>query len=35
MEKLSIEEVRRLAEQIATKKLAPHALEIDQNRTFP
>lgn len=35
MEKLSIEEIRKLAERIAIDKLAPHASEIDQNRNFP
>lgn len=35
MEKLSIEEIRELSEQIATKKLAPRASEIDRKRIFP
>jgi len=35
MEKLSIEEIRRLAEKVATEKLAPLAAEIDQTRNFP
>jgi butyryl-CoA dehydrogenase len=35
MEKLSVEEIRKLAEKIATEKLAPRASEIDQNRIFP
>ena len=35
MEKLSVEEIRKLAEKVATEKLAPRAAEIDQNRNFP
>lgn len=35
MERLSVEEIRKLAERIAADKLAPHASEIDQNSTFP
>jgi len=35
MGKLSVEEIRKLAEKIATEKLAPRASEIDQNRIFP
>jgi len=35
MQKLSVEEIRKLAEKIATEKLAPRASEIDQNRIFP
>ena len=35
MGKLSVEEIKKLAEKIATDKLAPRASEIDQNRTFP
>jgi len=35
MEKLSVEEIRKLAEKVATEKLAPRASEIDQNRKFP
>jgi len=35
MQKLSIEEIKKLAEKIATEQLAPHASEIDQNRCFP
>ena len=35
MEKLPVEEVRKLAEKVAVEKLAPHASEIDQNRAFP
>ncbi len=35
MGKLSIEEIRKLAEQIAAEKLAPRASEIDQTRSFP
>jgi len=35
MEKLSVEEIRRLAEKVAREKLAPRASEIDQNRSFP
>jgi alkylation response protein AidB-like acyl-CoA dehydrogenase len=35
MEKLPTEEIRKLAERIATDKLAPRASEIDQNRIFP
>jgi len=35
MEKLPVEEIRKLAEKVATKKLAPRAAEIDQNRSFP
>ena len=35
MEKLSIEEIRKLAERIATDKLAPRASEIDRTRSFP
>jgi butyryl-CoA dehydrogenase len=35
MGKLSGEEIRILAERIANEKFAPHAAEIDQNRSFP
>jgi butyryl-CoA dehydrogenase len=35
MGKLSVEEIKKLAEKIAADKLAPRASEIDQNRTFP
>ncbi len=35
MEKLFVEEIRKLAERMAVEKLAPHASEIDQSRTFP
>jgi len=35
MGKLSVEEIRELAEKIAIEKVAPHASKIDQNRTFP
>jgi len=35
MEKLSIEDIRRLAEKVAKEKLAPRASEIDQSRSFP
>lgn len=35
MEKLSIEEITRLAEKVSIDKLAPRASEIDQSRTFP
>jgi alkylation response protein AidB-like acyl-CoA dehydrogenase len=35
MNKPSVEEIRELARKIAADKLAPHASEIDQNRTFP
>jgi len=35
MEKLPVEEIRRLAEKVAREKLAPRAAEIDQNRNFP
>ncbi len=35
MQKLSVEEIKKLAEKIAKEKLAPHASEIDQNRSFP
>lgn len=35
MEKLSIEEIKKLAERVAKEKLAPRAAEIDQNRSFP
>jgi len=35
MGKLSVEEIKKLAEKIATEKLAPRASEIDQNRIFP
>jgi len=35
MEKLSVEEIRKLAEKVATEKLTPRASEIDQNRRFP
>jgi len=35
MEKLPVEEIRKLAEKVAVEKLAPHASEIDQNRAFP
>ena len=35
MQKLSVEEIRKLAEKIAAEKLAPCASEIDQNRIFP
>jgi alkylation response protein AidB-like acyl-CoA dehydrogenase len=35
MEKLFVEEIRRLAEKVAKEKLAPRASEIDQNRSFP
>ena len=35
MENLTIEEIKKLAKRVAVEKLAPHASEIDQNRTFP
>jgi butyryl-CoA dehydrogenase len=35
MEKLPVEEIRKLAEKVAVEKLGPHASEIDQNRVFP
>ena len=35
MEKLSIEEIRELAKQIAITKLSPRAMEIDQQQSFP
>ena len=35
MEELPVEKIRKLAEEVAVKKLAPHASEIDQNRAFP
>ena len=35
MNNLPIEEIRTLAERIASEKLAPRASEIDHNRTFP
>ncbi|OGP64225.1 MAG: hypothetical protein A2169_11765, partial [Deltaproteobacteria bacterium RBG_13_47_9] len=35
MERLSVEEIRKLAERVAADKLAPRASEIDQNPTFP
>ena len=35
MNNLPTEEIRTLAERIATEKLAPRASEIDHNRTFP
>ena len=35
MEKLSVEEIKKLAEKVAREKLAPRAAEIDQNRSFP
>ena len=35
MEKLSLEEIRKLAGRVAVEKLAPRASEIDQNRKFP
>ena len=35
MGKLSVEEIRKLAARIATEKLAPHASDIDTNRSFP
>lgn len=35
MVKLSVEGIRKLAKKIATEKLAPHASEIDQKRSFP
>ncbi|MFQ6042165.1 MAG: acyl-CoA dehydrogenase family protein [Candidatus Poribacteria bacterium] len=33
--KSDVEEIREIAEQIATERLAPRASEIDKNRTFP
>ena len=35
MQKLSVEEIEKLAKKIASDKLAPRASEIDQNRSFP
>ena len=35
MKKSNIEEIRELAEKLASEKLAPRASGIDQNRTFP
>jgi len=35
MEKLPVEEIRKLAEKVAVEKLAPHAAAIDKNRAFP
>jgi butyryl-CoA dehydrogenase len=35
MEELALEDIRELAEQIATERFAPSALEIDRNHTFP
>ena len=35
MERLSFEEIRKLAERVAADKLAPRASEIDQNPAFP
>jgi len=35
MQKLSVEDIKKLAEKVATDKLAPRASEIDQNHNFP
>jgi alkylation response protein AidB-like acyl-CoA dehydrogenase len=35
MERLSIEEIRKLAERVAADKLAPRASETDKNSSFP
>jgi len=35
MQKLSVEDIKKLAERVATDKLAPRASEIDQSRKFP
>jgi len=35
VQKLSVVEIGKLAEKVATEKLAPHASEIDQKRSFP
>ena len=35
MERLSVEEIKNLAERVAKEKLAPRASEIDHNHNFP